>query len=114
MEFIETNIIDLMINKIKGWKGYTILEVLHEDNQCNIIHYDTFEEFKEDFKLEKSKYYPYEKRLVPTNIITNGRIDIECEVQGRCHYMHIGESYLVIDGEMFDPMEDLRKEKPNA
>jgi hypothetical protein len=114
MKFIETNIVKLMVEKIKDWKGYTILEILHEDNQCNIIHYDTLEEFEKDFKLEKSKYYPHEKRLVPQNIITNGRLDIKCKVQGRDHYMHIGESYLAIDGVMYDPYEELKKEKENG
>jgi len=91
----------LIMEKIKDWRGYTVFEILPDDHDCNIFHYETKEEFDNDFRIEKSKYIPYEPKIVPQNIIEGGRQHITCMLQGEERYLHIAESYLAIDGEYF-------------
>jgi len=109
---IQTDTFKLLIEKVHNYKGYTLLEILQDDGMCNIIHYDTKEEFEKDFSFAPHGFFPHEKRLFPKNVVESyGRESVTCIIQGETYYLRLMELYLVIDGKHYDTLEELKNRK---
>lgn len=95
-----TNVFDLICDNIKGYKGYTLVEISKESDS-KIIHYDTKEEFDKYFETKKHPYYPG-NMLVPKNITGDYGDSKECVIDDSdiSEYIEFNNLYLFIDGKL--------------
>jgi len=95
MNYIETNLYDLIKEKIKDYKGYTLFEIKDNDHMVNIFHFETKEEFDNNFEMVKHGYYPG-KFPRPKNITKSYGDSVECLIDGEEHYINLRNFYLEV------------------
>ena len=95
MNYIETNIYTLIEEKIKNYKGYVLYEIKDDDHMANIFHFETKEEFDNNFEMKKHSYYP-DTYPTPKNIVKSYGDSVECLIDGHEYYICLRNFYLKI------------------
>ncbi len=98
MESIST--FDLLCEKVKDYKGYTVIQVSKEEHS-KIFHFDDKADFDKNFELKPHSYYPCDA-LYPINVTAEYGDSIECVVDGEEQYLDFNNLYLFIDGKRQD------------
>lgn len=77
-------------------KGYVVMEHHKHDYFTNFYHYETKEEFEQDWNLVYDNFgYPH---INPANVIESyGRENCEAMIGGEKTYLNLMEIYLKID-----------------
>ena len=92
------NLFDLIIEKIKDYKGHTVVE-LDEEDGAKIFHYDTKEEFEKDFRIFFHQMYR-SYGVVPKTITKEYGSSVDCIVEDEEEYLDINRLYYFVDGKI--------------
>ena len=91
---------DLIVEKLKKNKGYTIFSIEKEEDFCKVFNFETKEEFDKEFTITKHPIYPG-NIIAPNNVIESeiGLSDT-CIINGQEFILNINELYLMVDGKI--------------
>lgn len=91
---------DIIVEKIKPYKGYTVFHISRDDNYCQIFNFKTKEDFEKEFHIDKHPYYPG-NCIIPNQIEEESNQFDTCFIGGQEYMLDISNIYLVIDGKVY-------------
>lgn len=90
MKYLSKSYFDLALESVKD-KKYVVLH--DNDDHVDFFVFDEKEEFENEFKIVKHKYYPHDM-VIPKHIIEKNNNYIDCIINGQNYYLDINKLYL--------------------
>jgi hypothetical protein len=91
---------DLIVEKLKSYKGYTVFSIEKEEQFCKIFNFETEEEFNKNFSISKHPIYPG-SMIVPNNVVEiEHGIGDTCIIGEQEFTINPLELYLMKDGKL--------------
>jgi len=99
LKYESIDFFDLVVEKLKNYKGYTVFHIENENQYCQIFNFDSKEKFDREFSIAKNPSYPG-NMVIPNNIIEEFGISDKCIIDNQEFILNLDSIYLVIDGKL--------------